>query len=28
MGAGSIGSVLALVVEQSAKWTTLKVVGA
>ena len=28
MGAGSIGSVPALVVEQSAQWTTLKVVGA
>ena len=28
MGAGSIGSVPALVVEKSAQWTTLKVVGA
>ena len=28
MGAGSIGSIPALVVEQSAQWTTLKVVGA
>jgi len=28
MGAGSIGSVPALVMEQSARWTTLKVVGA